>query len=186
MLLFGTDHAAYLCIMMLEVPYVQHFNDPIQPPINPGEYPDDIPANASTLRRIELIFDHKASKLVYDTFKAVTQCFWNQFQEAINEDYLAELYNPDVGRINVHPSIIYQYIVDRYAKIKHFNASMDPSKPLAVYTEKAGMLSSVFCWCWQSNQNGEHGANGLTHAVATGVMHDAYQEWKHIPKLEIT
>ena len=44
---FGTSHAGYLCIMMPEALYVQRFNDPFWPPINPGKYPDDIPANAS-------------------------------------------------------------------------------------------------------------------------------------------
>ena len=41
---FGTSHAGYLGIMMLGVLYVQCFNDPFQPSINPGEYPDNIPA----------------------------------------------------------------------------------------------------------------------------------------------
>ena len=45
--LFGTSHAGYLGIMMPEALYVQHFNDPFQPPFNPGKYPDDIPINAS-------------------------------------------------------------------------------------------------------------------------------------------
>ena len=27
---------------------------------------------------------------------------------------------------------------------------------------------------------------GVTHAMATRVMHDVYQEWKHIPKPEQT
>ena len=44
---FGTGHAGFSGIMMPEALYVQHFNDPFQLPLNPGEYLDDIPANAS-------------------------------------------------------------------------------------------------------------------------------------------
>ena len=115
--------------------YVQRFNDPFQLPINPSEYPDNISANASTQLWSEFLIRHKASKLVYYTFKTVTQCLQNQFQEAIHKDYLAELDNPNVGLTKVHPSIIYQHIVNWYAKIdlkkaeenrKHFNATMDP------------------------------------------------------------
>ena len=47
---FGTGHARYFGIVMPEVLYVQLFNDPFQPPINPGKYPNDIPANASAQR----------------------------------------------------------------------------------------------------------------------------------------
>ena len=43
---FGAGHAGYLGITMPEALYVQHFHDPFQPPINPGEYPNDIPVNA--------------------------------------------------------------------------------------------------------------------------------------------
>ena len=114
---YGTGHAKYLGIMMPEVLYVQHINDPFQPPINPGEYPDDIPANLSTQQRSKLLIHHKVLKLVYNTFKAATECLWNQFQEAIYKDYLAELGDSDVGLTNVHPSIIYQHIVDRFANI---------------------------------------------------------------------
>ena len=130
---------------MPEALHVQCFNDPFQLPINPSKYPDDIPANVSALQCSKLLIHHKASKLVYDTFKAVTQCLWKQFQEAIHEDYLAELDNSDVVLTVVHPSVIYHHIVDRYAKIdlqmeeenrKNFNTTMDPSKPLAVYTQK--------------------------------------------------
>ena len=42
---FGTGKAGYLGIMMPDALYIQHFNDPFQPPSNPSEYPDDIPAN---------------------------------------------------------------------------------------------------------------------------------------------
>ena len=75
-------------------------------------------------------------KLIYDTYKAVTQCLQNQFQEGIHEDYLAELDDPDMVLTDEHPSIIYQHIVDRYVKIdlrmaddnrKQFNAPLDPS-----------------------------------------------------------
>ena len=97
--------------------YVKHFNDPFQPPLNPGEYPNNIPTNMSAKQCSKLLICHKASKIVYHTFKVVTQYLGNQFQEAIHEDYLAELDDPDVGLTNVHPSVIYQHIIDGYAKI---------------------------------------------------------------------
>ena len=57
-----------------------------------------------------------------------------------------------MGLTNVHPSIIYQHIIDRYAKIdlrmaddnrKQFNAPMDPSKPLAVFTKNRSTVKHV-------------------------------------------
>ena len=71
---FHTGHAGYLGIMMLEALYVQGFNDPFQLSINPGKYPERIPDNISTQWWIQLLIHHKASKLAYETFKAVTQC----------------------------------------------------------------------------------------------------------------
>ena len=122
------------------------------------------------------------AKLVYNTFKAVTQCLRNQFQEAIHEDHLAELDNPDVGLSNVHPSVIYQQIIDRYVKInlrmaddnhKQFNAPWTPPN------------------CWLSTQKKQEHCQafaadasnpismvdmvqmGVTHVVATRVMRKA-------------
>ena len=86
---FGMGHAGYLGIMMPEAFFVQHFNDPFQPPINSGKSPDDIPASSSAQQWSKLLIHHTASKLVYDTFKAVTKCLQNQFPEVIHEDYLA-------------------------------------------------------------------------------------------------
>ena len=134
---FGTGLARYLGIMISDVLYIQHFNDPFQPPGNPSEYPIDIPANVSAQRQSKLNIHHKAAKLVYDIYKVVTQCLQNLFQEVIHEDYLAELDDPDVSLINVHPSIIYQHIIDRYVKIdlrmannnrKQFNASTQKNR----------------------------------------------------------
>ena len=93
---FGTGHTRFLGIMMLEMLYVQCFNDWFQMPLNLGEYPDDIPINASAQQCSKLIICHKASNLVHDTFKAVTKCLQNQCQEAIHEDYLTELNDPDI------------------------------------------------------------------------------------------
>ena len=69
--------------MMPEALYVQHFNDPFQLHFNLGKHPDDIPANASAQQCNEVLIYHKVAKQVYTTFKVVTQCLWNQFQEAI-------------------------------------------------------------------------------------------------------
>ena len=182
---FGTGQAGYLEIMMPNMLYIQHFNDPSQSPGNPGEYPDDIPANMSAQRQSKLIICHKAVKLIYDTYKAVTQCLWNQFQEAIHEDYLAELDNPDVGLTNVHPSIIYQHIIDRYVKIdlcmanddgKQFNAPMEPSKPLAVYTKKQEHCQAFAADASNPIRMADMVQMGVTHAVATGVMCNAYHK----------
>ena len=112
----------------------------------------------------------------------------------MHEDYLAELDNPDMGLTNVHPSVIYQHIIDRCAKIdlrmaddnhKQFNTTMDSYKPLAVYTKK-----QEHCQAFAADVGNPismaDGANGVTHAVATRVMHKAYREWKRIPKVEQT
>ena len=69
--------------MMPDALYVQHFDDPFQPPVNHSKYPDNIPAKVSAPQQSKLIIHHKAAKLIYDNYKAVTQCLWNQFQEAI-------------------------------------------------------------------------------------------------------
>ena len=114
-------------------------------PHDQGKYPDDIPANVSAQQCSELLICHKAAKQVYDTFKAVIQCLHNQFQKIIHKDYLAILDNPDAGLTNIQPSIIYQHIIDWYAKLdlkmvekewKSFNVPMDLTKPLAAYRTK--------------------------------------------------
>ena len=156
---------------------------------------DVIPANASAQWQSKLLILHKASKLIYDTFKVVTQCLQNQFQEAIHENYLAKLDDPDVGLTNVHPSVIYQHIVDRYAKIdlrmadnnqKQFNTPMDPSKPLAVYTKKQECCQAFAANAGNPISMADMVQKGVTHVVATGVMCEANHEWKCIPKLEQT
>ena len=107
-----------------------------------GEYPDNSSANASAQWWSKLLIHHNAAKQVYDNYKAVIQCLYNKFQEANHEDYLTELNDPDIGLLNIQPSIIYQHIVDWYAKIdlkmaqeiqRTFNEPMDPTKPLAMY-----------------------------------------------------
>ena len=122
---------------------------------------------------------------MYDTFKAVIQCLQNLCQEAIHKDYLAKLDDLDVGLTNIHPSIIYQHIIDRYEKIdlkmveenrKIFNAPMDPTKPLSVYTKK-----QKCCQAFTAEANNPITMADMVqieamHAVAIGVMHDAYHE----------
>ena len=179
---FGTSHTRFLGIMMPEVLYIQHFNVLFQPPCNLGKYPDNIPTNASNQQCSKLLICHKASKLVYNTFKVVLQCLWNQFQEAIHKDYVAELNYPDIGLNNVFPSIIYQHIVNRYAKIdlrmaeenqKKFNAPIDPSKPLAVYTKKQKHCQAFAADAGSPISMADMMQTGVTHVVATRVMHDA-------------
>ena len=114
---FGNGHARFLGIMMLAALYVQCFDDPFQPTLNLAKYPDNIPANVSAQQWSELLIHHKAAYQVYNTFKAVTQCLWSQFQEAIHENYLAELDNSDIGLTNVQPSIIYQNVINWCEKI---------------------------------------------------------------------
>ena len=67
-------------------------------------------------------------------------------------NYLAKLDDPDVSLTNVHPSVIYQHIINQYAKIdlrmansngKKFNAPMDHSKPLAVYTKNRNAVKHL-------------------------------------------
>ena len=124
-------------------------------------------------------------KLIYDTFKAVTQCLWNLFQEAIHEDYLAELDDPDVSLTDVQSSIIHQHIINLYAKIesrmandnkKQFKAPMDPSKPLAVYTKKQECCQAFVADAGNPTSMADMVQMGVTHAVATGVMCKAYCE----------
>ena len=75
----------------------------------------------------------------------VIQCLHKQFQEAIHEDYFMELDDPNVGLTNELPSVIYQHIIDRYAKIDFkmadvncttFNEPMDLKTPIVVYNKK--------------------------------------------------
>ena len=63
---------------------------------------------------------------------------------------------------------------------------MVPSKPLAVYTKK-----QEHCQAFAANAGNpismvDMRQMGVTHAVAMGIMHKAYHEWKCIPKLEWT
>lgn len=59
-----------------------------------------------------------------------------------------------------------------------FNEPMDPVKPLAVYTQ--AFVADI--------ENPVTIANivqmGVTHAVATGVMWEAYHKWKSIPQVD--
>ena len=62
---------------------------------------------------------------------------------------------------------------------------MDPSKPLAVYT------TEEHCQAFAADAGNtismvDMVQMGVTHAVATGVMHKAYRKWKRIPKLKQT
>ena len=88
---------------------------------------------------------HKTQKCLFKTYKAVIQCICNQFQTAINEDYLAKLNNPHVGLANVQAIDIYNHTFDQNAKTnlkmaeedhKIFNKPIDPAKQLTMYTKK--------------------------------------------------
>ena len=142
---YGNGQTGLWGIMMPNVLYVQCFNKLFGQSTDPGKHPDNIPTNASAQQWSEILIHHKAAKQVYDTYKTMIQCNHNQFQKAIDEDNLAELDNPDVGLTNIHPSIIYQHIMNWNAKIdlkmaeqnqKMFNEFMDPTKPLMVHTKK--------------------------------------------------
>ena len=148
---FGTGHAKFLGIMMLKVLFGQ-----------------------STLVSLLKTFvwtylpTDKVNSLSTNTFKAVTQCLQNQFQKVIHKDYLAKLDNPDVGLTKVNPIVIYQHTIDWYAKIdlqmveenrKKPYCACGPLKTIGCLNKKAGMLSSICCTRWQSNQKCGHGSN---------------------------
>ena len=63
---------------------------------------------------------------------------------------------------------------------------MDPSKPLAVYTKKQKRCQAFAADASNPISMVDIMQMGVTHALATGVMHDAYPEWKCIPKPEQT
>ena len=69
---------------------------------------------------------------------------------------------------------------------KHCNASMDPSKPLAVYTKKQECCQAFVTDASNLIRMMDMVQMEMTHAVATGVMCDAYHKCKCIPKLEQT
>ena len=88
-------------------------------------------------------------------------------------------------------SIIYQHIADQYAKIdfkmaeenrKTFNAPMDLTKLLLVYTKKQECCQAFALDAGNPITMADMVQTGVMHAVATGVMWDAYHEWKRIMK----
>ena len=151
---------------MPEMLYVQHFHEPFQQPIDLGGYPNNIPANASAQQRSELLIYHKVAKQVYDAYKVVLQCLCNQFHEAIHEYYLAKLDNPNISLTNIHPSIIYQYIADRYANINLKNGRGIPKSVQQAHVSYQTIcdlyqkMSGVCSRCRQFHNHGRHGTNG--------------------------
>ena len=71
-------------------------------------------------------------------------------------------------------------------ELKKLQHPHGPLKTIGCLHKKARMLSSICCRCRQSNQHDRHVQMGVRHAIATGVMHDAYWEWKRTPKPEQT
>ena len=67
---------------------------------------------------------------------------------------------------------------------KHFNAPMDSSKQLAVYTKKQECCQAFAADIGNPISMADMVQMGVVHAVATGVMHNAYCKWECIPKPE--
>ena len=63
---------------------------------------------------------------------------------------------------------------------------MGPSKPLVVYIKKQECCQALVANANNPISMADMVQTGVTHAVATGVMCNAYCEWKGIPKLKQT
>ena len=65
-------------------------------------------------------------------------------------------------------------------KHKLFNEPIDPTKPLAIYTKKQERCQALAADSGNPITMADMVQTGVMHAVATGLIHNAYQEWKQI------
>ena len=146
----------------------------------PRKISDNILADASAQCRRELLICNKAAKQLYDIYKWVIQSLHSQFQEVINEDYLAELDDPNISLIKVHPSI--NHFKNDREKLKSLQHPHGPYQTDGSLHKKAGTLSSICGRCWQSHHHDRHGANGGDACSGHGSNAGCNCKWKHIPQ----
>ena len=107
----------------------------------PRKISDNILADASAQCRRELLICNKAAKQLYDIYKWIIQSLHSQFQEIINEDYLAELDDPN---ISPHQCTTKHYISTHCWSLWKIRFKYgECTKPFVVHTKKQGPCQAI-------------------------------------------
>jgi hypothetical protein len=159
------------------------------PTAKPPAYPV-ILVGVTAPQREELQATNAAACKAWTTYCLVLSITHNQFAAAINNVYYAILDDPIEGLNGVDLHMLITHILTTYAQISQpnlddnlmeFNTGINLILPLAVYTRKQEK-----CQVFANNagvpiSDTTMVTTGTKHALATGNMTLAWQEWNHRP-----
>ena len=119
-------------------------------PHNPGPY-SDIPAGTTAVHQAEHKAQHKNEKKAHDTALTIQMLLQNFLINAIPDDYLAELWDPDQG-----------YNQSTFCNIRQQNPLWPThgcqQTPCCLH-QKTRTMPIICCWCqnpYQHQNNGSH------------------------------
>jgi hypothetical protein len=151
----------------------------------PPAYPV-IVAGATTAEREQARAEHAIESTNWQTANHGRRIAVNIGAAAFEAYVYAELGDPDKGLNDVNIRMLYDHVMDRFAKISQleidsnlesFNEGIDPSKTLAVYTRKQELCQETANDADVPITEATMVTTGTKHAVATGGMDQAWKEW---------
>ena len=157
--------------------------------LDPGEYDLTIPPNANQNLRNRREAQHTALKAAWDTTRAAQLALKNLIVQAVDDAYLAELYNPDEGDLTATPELMLTHLFDRYGNIAEhiiqdnkatIDEPFDPAQPFAVYTRRIEHCQQLATDKGTPYTDAQLVQIGIMAITKTGLFNDDYLRWRQL------
>ena len=191
----GGGNHGHAGILMDPARYLLTAGVPFVNPVNPGNYPAGIAANAAAGARARAEAQHKEEVKEYETFQGVMQATKDIIMEAVDHEYLLEIEDEILGFLNETPISIMNHLRNRggaldFADTKTLLAERDgewdASEVPQVYFNRVEKAIQGLTRAGINSDLNERRDMALYYLKSTGEFDAAVREWENKPAADKT
>ena len=191
----GGGNHGHAGILMDPARYLLTAGVPFVNPVNPGNYPAGVAANAAAGARARAEAQHKEEVKEYETFQGVMQATKDIILEAVDHEYLLEIEDEILGFLNETPISITNHLRNRggaldFADTKTLLAERDgewdATEVPQIYFNRVEKAIQGLTRAGINSDLNERRDMALYYLKATGEFDAAVREWENKPAADKT
>jgi len=191
----GGGNHGHAGILMDPARYLLTAGVPFVNPVNPGNYPAGVAANAAAGVRARAEAQHKEQVKEYETFQGVMQATKDIILEAVDHEYLLEIEDEILGFLNETPISITNHLRNRggaldFADTKTLLAERDgewdATEVPQIYFNRVEKAIQGLTRAGINSDLNERRDMALYYLKATGEFDAAVREWENKPAADKT
>ena len=191
----GGGNHGHAGILMDPARYLLTAGVPFVNPVNPGNYPAGVAANAAAGARARAEAQHKEEVKEYETFQGVMQATKDIILEAVDHEYLLEIEDEILGFLNETPISITNHLRNRggaldFADTKTLLAERDgewdATEVPQIYFNRVEKAIQGLTRAGINSDLNERRDMALYYLKATGEFDAAVREWENKPTADKT